>query len=84
MSSFLFHLQGLAYIVLTWMVCEMGSRWLYSCCFVGCCFQDLLKTACSIVKTYCSTEMNTVWNNSHFIGDCLFCCLMAYQPSWII
>ena len=29
---------------LTWMVCETGDKWLYSCCFVGCCFQDLFKT----------------------------------------
>ena len=27
-----------------WMVLEMGSRWLYSCCFVGCCFQDIYLT----------------------------------------
>ena len=28
---------------------EMGGRWPYSCCFVESCFQDLLKTACSIL-----------------------------------
>ena len=33
---------------LTWMVIKMGSRWLYTYCFVGCCFQDLF-TACSIL-----------------------------------
>ena len=32
-----------------WMVLEMGGRWPYSCCFVGCCFQDLFITACSIL-----------------------------------
>ena len=21
--------------IITWMVCEMGSKWLYTCCFVG-------------------------------------------------
>ena len=26
---------------LIWMVFEMGGWWPYSCCFVGCCFQDL-------------------------------------------
>ena len=25
---------------LTWIVFLMGGRWSYSCCFVGCCFQD--------------------------------------------
>ena len=29
---------------LTWLVYEMEDR----CCFVGCCFQDLFKTACNI------------------------------------
>ena len=24
----------------SWIVCEMGDKWLYSCCFVGCCFQN--------------------------------------------
>ena len=30
---------------LIWMVFEMSSRWLYSCCFVGCCFQDFFNIA---------------------------------------
>ena len=29
---------------LSYIFYEMGVRWLYSCCFVECCFQDLLKT----------------------------------------
>ena len=29
----------------TWMICEMESKLLYCWCFVGCCFQDLFKTA---------------------------------------
>ena len=32
-----------AYII--WMVCMMWCKWPHSCCFVGCCFQDLFKTA---------------------------------------
>ena len=28
---------------LSWIVYEMGSKWLYKCCFVGCCFQVLFK-----------------------------------------
>ena len=31
------------------MVCVMGGKWPYSCNFVGCCFQDLFKTVCSIL-----------------------------------
>ena len=33
---------------LSWVICEMGGKRPYSCCFVGCCFQDLLRTARSI------------------------------------
>ena len=36
MSFYLFLLQCLAYLDhLTWMVCAMGSKWPYSCCFSG-------------------------------------------------
>ena len=35
-------------LCLAWMVCEIGSKWLYSCCFARCCFQDLLIIAYSI------------------------------------
>ena len=39
-----------AYLVrLTWIVLEMGSRWPYSCCFVGCYLQDLFSMARSIL-----------------------------------
>ena len=34
---------------LTWRVFVMGGRWLYSCCFVGCCLQDLFNIARSIL-----------------------------------
>ena len=30
------------------MVLEMGDEWLYCCCFVGCCFQDLFNITHSI------------------------------------
>ena len=35
---------------LTLIVYVMGGRWPYSCCFVGCCLQDLFNTARSILK----------------------------------
>ena len=34
---------------LIWRVCEMRGKWPYSCCFVGCCFQDLFKSTYSII-----------------------------------
>ena len=36
------------FVCLIWMVLETGSKWLNNCCFVGCCFQDLFNTTCSI------------------------------------
>ena len=31
------------------VVCEIGGKWQYNCCFVGCCFQDLFKAVRSIL-----------------------------------
>ena len=31
------------------IVFGVGGRWPYSCCFVGCCLQDLFNIACSIL-----------------------------------
>ena len=36
-------------IRLTCVILELGGRWLYNCCFVGCCFQDLINTTCIIL-----------------------------------
>ena len=38
-------------VCLTWMVCEIGGKWPYRCCFVGCCFL-LLKIACNILVLF--------------------------------
>ena len=46
--SLLYQQCQVCFAGLLWMVCEMGGKWLYSC-FVGCCFQDLFKTARSIL-----------------------------------
>ena len=35
-------------VCLTWMVLEIGGRWLYNC-FMWCCFQDLFNTAHNIL-----------------------------------
>ena len=49
-SSFLLLQQCPACLVrLTWIVFVMGGRWLFSCCFVGCCLQDLFNIARSIL-----------------------------------
>ena len=50
MSSSLLLQQCPACLVrLTWIVFVMGGRWPYSCCFVGCCLQDLFNIARSIL-----------------------------------
>ena len=52
------------------MVCVIGGKWLYSCCFVGCYFQDLFKIAYSIVvpikiffPVILSTSGASIWPN---------------------
>ena len=49
-SSSVFLQQCSACLVrLTWIVFVMGSRWPYSCCFAGCCRQDLFSIARNIL-----------------------------------
>ena len=43
------------HVHLIWMGLEMGGRWPYSHCFVGCCFQDLFNIACSILVQFPSS-----------------------------
>ena len=40
-------------VSLTWIVFVMDGRWPYSCCFVGCCFQDFFNIARSILVYFC-------------------------------
>ena len=50
MSSSLLLQQCPAYLVrLTWIVFMMGGRWSYTCCLVGCCYQDLFNIARNIL-----------------------------------
>ena len=44
-SSLLLQLCPACLVRLNWMVLEMGGWWPYSCCFVGCCFQDSFNIA---------------------------------------
>ena len=48
-SSLLFKEFSICLVRLIWIVFEMRGRWSDSCCFVGCCFQDLLNIARSIL-----------------------------------
>ena len=50
MSSSLLLQQCPTYLVrITWIVFEIGGRWLYSWCLVGCCLQDLFNIARNIL-----------------------------------
>ena len=45
-----------AYLVhITWMICKMGCKWLYSCRSVGCCLQTLFKTKHNILVLFPSS-----------------------------
>ena len=48
-SSLLLQQCSACFVRLIWMVFEIGGWWLYSCCFVGCCFQDVINIARSIL-----------------------------------
>ena len=48
-SSLLLQQCPTCLVRLTWIVLVMGGRWPYSCCFVGCCLQDLFNIAHSIL-----------------------------------
>ena len=37
-----FHWNTSLMVCLTWIVFVMGGRWPYSCCFMGCCLQDII------------------------------------------
>ena len=50
--SLLLHHSRSHLVRLTWMVCEIESKWLYTCCFVGCCLQDLFKTETGILVKF--------------------------------
>ena len=48
-SSLLLQQCPACLVRLTLIVFEMGGKWQYSCCFVGCCLQDLFNIARSIL-----------------------------------
>ena len=60
----LFLQQSPTYLVrLTWMVLEIGGRWPYSYCFVGCWFEDLFNTARNIL-----VQLPLSFSPLHFIS----------------
>ena len=48
----------------------MGSRWPYSCCFVGCCFQDLFSIARSILVWLPSSFFSLRLVSVHVVHPC--------------
>ena len=48
-SCLLLHLCPACLVCLILIVFMMGGRWPYSCCYVGCCLQDLFNIAHSIL-----------------------------------
>ena len=51
LSSFLPQ-YPICFICLRWMVCEMGGKWPYNCCFIECCFQGLFEEARRIILRF--------------------------------
>ena len=47
--------SNVPHVRLTWIVFEVGDSRLYSCCFVGCCFQDLFNMTRSILGQFPSS-----------------------------
>ena len=82
-SAHFLHRSFACLTYLIWMVNELSRKWQYSCCFIGHCFWNMFKTACSILvhfpsrflpKRFVSVQMvqpyssiDTVWKNSGFI-----------------
>ena len=46
-----------------WMVLEIGGRWPYNCCLVGCCFQNLFSIACGILVLFLSSFFSICFIN---------------------
>ena len=71
MSSSLLLQQCPASLVrLTWIVFVMGVRWPYSCCFVGCCLQDLFIIARCILLQLPSSFLSSCLVSVHVVHPC--------------
>ena len=60
-SSILLEQYPASFVSLTWMVCEMGDKWTYRCCFVGYCFQNFFihhtASLCSSNLAFCQSAL---------------------------
>ena len=52
---------------LIWKVLEIGGRWPYSCCFLGCCFPGLFSIAHSILL-----QFHLAFSSVHFVNVLLY------------
>ena len=66
-SSSLFLHQCLTLLVLMWMDFEIGCKWLYRCCFIGCCFQDLFNIVCTILLQFLSRFFSICFVTVHIV-----------------
>ena len=70
-SSSLLLQQCSAYLVhLTLIVFVTGGKWPYSCCFVGCCLQDLLNIAHNILVQLPSSFFSIRFVSVHVVHPC--------------
>ena len=66
-SSLLFKQFPSCLVRLIWMALKMGCRWPYSCCFVGCCSQDLFNIARTILVQFQSNYFSICLFNAHLV-----------------
>ena len=52
------------------MVYEIGGKWLYSCCFMGCCLQNLFKIDHCILVLFLSSFFSMRFLNVHMVHPC--------------
>ena len=53
-----------------WMVLEIGGKYPYSCCFVGCCFLDLFSMAPCILVQFPSMFFSICLVGVHMVHPC--------------
>ena len=66
-SSLLLHLCPACLVCLFWMDLEVVGSWPYSCCFVGCCFQDFFNIAHSLLVQFPSRFFCKHFVSNHLV-----------------
>ena len=64
-SSLLLQQYPACFVRFIWTVLEIGGKWPYNCCSVGCCFQDSFNVARSILMQLLSSFFSTRFVNVH-------------------